>query len=253
MINNKNYSVYCHTNLINGKKYIGQTKYGNNPQLRWRYGTGYKNCPIFYKAILKYGWDNFEHKILKNNLSKDEANNLEEYYIKLYNACVIDENNYGYNSNYGGNNHEVSPETKEKQSNRMKLLWQSEEYKNKVIPQRIGRTHSIESRQKMSKSHKNKSFSEEHKKHLSESKVGKLFSKEHKKHLSENSAHAKKVRCIETNQIFNSCSDAAISMGMSINSKTHISRVCKSIESTAGTHPITHEKLHWEYIKTGDD
>mgnify|MGYP002658749408 CR=1 FL=1 len=58
------YCVYKHTNKINGKVYIGQS---SNIKERWsRKGTCYKGCTYFYNAIQKYGWDNFEHIILKD-------------------------------------------------------------------------------------------------------------------------------------------------------------------------------------------
>lgn len=46
----------------------------NNIKVRWRNnGINYKACILFYRAIQKYGWDNFEHIILNDNLSKTEA------------------------------------------------------------------------------------------------------------------------------------------------------------------------------------
>ncbi len=49
-----------------------------------RGGSNYKNNNYFYNAIKKYGWDEFDHKILAYNLNKDEANEMEKYYIKKF-------------------------------------------------------------------------------------------------------------------------------------------------------------------------
>ena len=78
-----NWCVYCHTNKINGKKYIGITC--KEPHKRWSNGNGYKGQK-FYNAITKYGWDNFEHEILFNELTLEEANKKEIELIKKYNT-----------------------------------------------------------------------------------------------------------------------------------------------------------------------
>ena len=95
----RNYKIYMHKNKINGKAYIGQTyrelheRFGCN-------GSRYDGCPVFYKAILKYGWDNFEHILLEENISsQNEANEKEKYYIALYNST---DRKYGYNVRIGG-------------------------------------------------------------------------------------------------------------------------------------------------------
>lgn len=91
------YSVYCHTNKINGKRYIGITK--QNPLKRWgTNGCNYKKLN-FYRAIQKYGWDNFKHEILFENLSKEDAENKEIELIAKYNTR---DDMFGYNIAIGG-------------------------------------------------------------------------------------------------------------------------------------------------------
>lgn len=93
----KCYYLYCHTNKINGKKYIGISV--QKPNRRWRNGKGYKRCFKFQKAIDKYGWENFEHEILLTQLTSEEANQKEQEYIQKYNTI-----NNGYNILIGGFN-----------------------------------------------------------------------------------------------------------------------------------------------------
>lgn len=93
----RQYTVYCHTNLINGKKYIGITK--NSPKKRWgRNGIHYKKCTLFWKAIQKYGWNNFSHEILDTNLTEEEAIQKEREYIEKWNTMKFN----GYNLTSGG-------------------------------------------------------------------------------------------------------------------------------------------------------
>ena len=66
--NEKKYIIYMHKNKINGKMYIGQTCQ-TLEQRSQANGGHYKSCSLFYKAIQKYGWNNFEHIILKENLT----------------------------------------------------------------------------------------------------------------------------------------------------------------------------------------
>ena len=92
-----NYTVYMHKNKINGKVYIGVT----SQNIKWRFGKEgeqYKNQP-FYKAIQKYGWNNFEHIILYENLTKKEAGLKEFETIKKYKSH---QKKFGYNIKLGG-------------------------------------------------------------------------------------------------------------------------------------------------------
>ena len=93
----RKYCCYMHTNKINGKRYIGITC--QDPKARWgSTGNGYIGQP-FYNAIEKYGWDNFDHEIIADGLSKAEAMILEGKKIEEY-KTYMHEN--GYNVNHGG-------------------------------------------------------------------------------------------------------------------------------------------------------
>ena len=92
-----NYKIYIHKNKINGKIYVGQTK--QSLKRRWNNGNGYTQCPYFYNAIKKYGWDNFEHILLDEHLTKEEANTKEQDYIKYYKSSSPE---FGYNISNGG-------------------------------------------------------------------------------------------------------------------------------------------------------
>lgn len=79
------------------KYYIGITH--NSLKKRWgKHGQGYKG-QTFYRAIEKYGWDNIKHDVLYENLTQEEAENLEIYLIEKYKSY---DSRYGYNASYGG-------------------------------------------------------------------------------------------------------------------------------------------------------
>lgn len=67
----RTYCVYLHRNKINNKCYIGKTC--KRAEHRWNNGRGYKSNTYFYRAIQKYGWNAFDHRILKCDLTPDEA------------------------------------------------------------------------------------------------------------------------------------------------------------------------------------
>ena len=102
----KEYYLYKHT-TPNGKIYIGITR--QELRLRWANGHGYKHCKHFFNAILKYGWDNIQHEVLFENLSRKEAETLEIEYIKKYKS---DNRQCGYNMCSGGFTPEISDETR---------------------------------------------------------------------------------------------------------------------------------------------
>lgn len=130
-----NYTVYKHT-TPSGKVYIGITS--KDVKKRWLNGRGYARNEHFWNAIKKYGWDNIEHTILVTGLSKEEASEVEKFYIALFRSH---EPKHGYNLTEGGE---------------------------------TGIVHTMESRRKLSESRKGQHynigvpFTEERKRHLSE-------------------------------------------------------------------------------------
>ena len=243
-----NYTVYIHKNKINGKIYVGQTC--QDPKKRWDCGRGYETSPKFFNAILKYGWDNFEHIILYQNLSQNEANQIEIQLIKQYKT---QDENFGYNITSGGNNYQHREETKKKigRANSISLK---------------GKTHSNEWSEKMSKKFSGKGnpfygkhHTEETKKKISESRKGKMTGKNHpmygKKHSQEDldkmsknrqGKGGKRVLCINTGEIFNCMMDAARWCGLK--NASSIGHCCMGTALTAGKHPITQERLKWKYL-----
>lgn len=129
------YVVYCHTNKLDGKKYIGITS--QKPEHRWRNGEGYINNQYFYRAIKKYGWHNFQHEILYTNLTKQEAESIEIQLISEYNTTC---NSLGYNIEKGGNGTEkFTDEIKRKISAAKKGQKCSEETKKKISLSKAGK------------------------------------------------------------------------------------------------------------------
>ena len=103
------YTVYIHRNKINNKAYVGQTN--QKVENRWGKGSIYKPCVLFYRAIQKYGWDNFEHIVFVSGLTQKEADVMEKGLIALFNTTNP---SLGYNIKQGGDNHSLSEETKKK-------------------------------------------------------------------------------------------------------------------------------------------
>ena len=166
----RSWCVYKHTLKETGQVYIGQT---NNIKNRWK-PSAYKQCVKFYNAIQKYGWDNFNHEILANDLTLEEANKLETKFIIEYDSI-----NNGFNLNTGGDNKLASLETKEK----------------------------------MSKTRKGVPKSEQHKQAISEALTGYKQTEEHKKH-NRKAQHRKSIECIETGEKYDSLAEAERQTGI---------------------------------------
>ena len=171
------YTVYAHRNLKNGKSYIGMTS--REPSKRWKYGKGYKNNSKMWNDIQNSDWNkDWEHNIIGKFEDKQEALNIEEMFIRLF-----DSTNEGYNTS-AYSSHSCK---------------HSEESKQKMSESHIGKHHSEESKKKISEALSGekaywygKHLLEEHKNKISEAlsgeknpNFGKHHSEESKKKISE--------------------------------------------------------------------
>lgn len=86
--------IYKITNKVNGKVYIGQTRY--TVEFRWRQHLHKKDDTYFHNALKKYGPDNFIVEILEE-CDVEKLNEREIFYIAKYNSFED-----GYNLTLGG-------------------------------------------------------------------------------------------------------------------------------------------------------
>lgn len=133
------YTIYKYTNQIDGKVYIGQTSQTLTQRAQSN-GHNYIQCPRFYDAIRKYGWDAFIPEIIDTAETQEDANSLEEYYIAMFNST---DRKYGYNILAGGG---MTLEAREKLA--AKAI---ERYKDKTKNPMYGSRHSKETLNMMSR------------------------------------------------------------------------------------------------------
>lgn len=131
--------IYKVTNLINQKVYIGQST-----KIEYRWGQHHRKpfCisssqynTYFYRAIRKYGIENFSFEVLEECDLKS-LNELERKWILYYRS---NENEFGYNSTLGGN---VNYPLTFPQVTEIKLLLQT----TKLSQQEIGEKYNISQR-----------------------------------------------------------------------------------------------------------
>jgi predicted GIY-YIG superfamily endonuclease len=100
------YSIYCFTNLLNNKSYIGLTKDLKARRYSHLKQASYGSQCAFHRAIRKYGIDNFSFVVLETCGSLEEANEAESFYISLFRTMTPN----GYNLTGGGEYPNLSEE-----------------------------------------------------------------------------------------------------------------------------------------------
>ena len=145
--------IYCYTNKINGKRYVGQTI----QKLRKRHGQHLSGKQLIDKKLKQYGVENFKLEVL-HLADIYSIDMLEKHYIICLNTIV--KNGEGYNISSGGSNgNSLAGKTNE----------EIEEFKRKISEAKKGKYIGENS------PNYRKKFSEEVKRKMSEAKKGKYM------------------------------------------------------------------------------
>lgn len=255
------FTLYVHKNKSNDKVYVGYT--GRTVTQRWgKDGTKYLQTnkkgqlyhPRFANAILKYGWDNFEHIIIRDDIeSEKEAHQLEQELIREYNAT---DEKFGYNMTEGGEGMKGRYPTKEtrKRMSEAKIgsiPWNKDK-KGVMIPWNKGKPHSEEEKKKISEGRKgkepwnkgkkgvtvawNKGLKGQYSKETIEKMT--LANRSPEKIQRTKEANSVPVRLVELDKYFASIEMASKETGVN---KSNIVAVCKGKRKKAGGY-------HWQYV-----
>lgn len=139
--------IYCITNLINGKKYVGQTKKTIQQRFSrhcWKSEVN-KNMPITL-AIAKYGKDNFRVEKLLQCTTQEELDAAEIRFALELNTFSPN----GYNLKAGNGPGSMSETTRLKISKKSRGRKASDETRAKLSASHLGIRLSEEAKQKLS-------------------------------------------------------------------------------------------------------
>jgi hypothetical protein len=146
MKSTKKYTIYCHTHIESGRRYIGLTS--RTVERRWsQHCAQAKNSKggrwHFPNAIRKYGAQAFSHDILAVCTSLEEANMMEQDKIKEFDTTNPE---FGFNLSHGGDHapHQIrknpwdDPEFRDKLTIINRKRWKDPEFRaNHVAAMKI--------------------------------------------------------------------------------------------------------------------
>ncbi len=222
--------IYCIENLINHKKYIGQS---TNIADRWRrhinaLKLGSHENDYLQKSWAKYGQNKFSFSVLEE-CGEIQLNDKERYYIEKYDTLNRD---HGYNLKSGGQDHNsYSDEIKSKMSEATRKTYSDPNRRRIQSENALKQWSDLAIKAKILGENNGmygKHHTEEAKRKMSEKKKGKINWRRDRT----------PVLCMELNKIFQDSTAAGKELSLDGGC---ILKVCKGTRHTCGGY-------HWKFV-----
>ena len=210
--------IYLWTNLVNGKKYVGQTTCFHRRMKTYRYT--YPNAYMEH-AVKKHGIDNFDITILERDVPLDKLDEREQYWLDYYQSYDADK---GYNICKVAGTTEGVTHTEEwcqKHSEWLKDKWATDEDYRKFWHDKMSGENNY---------FYGKDFSGE---------LNPMYGKHHSQTTKDKLSKVigKSVRCVETGDVYTSITRAAQAIG-----------VTRCVVSEALHKGYRAGGYHWEFV-----
>ena len=203
-------------------------------------GHGYTKQPKFFSDIVKYGWLNFEHYILEDNLTIEEVNQREEFWIEHFDSCKN-----GYNTMKGSRKVRIKNKTGIiicLNTNKQYQTLKEAALDTGVDPSAISRCYNGE--------RKSAGIIDGIPRFWILTTSNKDLIDKIKENYNKAKRKNKKIVCIETSQIFNSLDEVIeyCELPLSSSNKGRLKRILEDQSNASfGRDKKLNIKLHWDY------